>query len=183
MMKFLSIIIISIIFTQASCKKPNIENLPPETQEGLYTFGCKVDGKIYTSDGKGGGVLSNEHVFYHLYPADSSLSIFAGSTDNQKNKFDIFFTIKYDGNIGVYMMKTYPYEGIFNDNSNGTIPGASNTFTTSENYQGKINIKYFNGRIEPFYGGNILSGTFEMDAVNEEGKVIHITEGRFDIGP
>ena len=60
--------------------------------------------------------------------------------------------------------------------------GTSNTFTTSNTYVGKINIKYFNGQFNPPMFATVLAGTFEMDAVNGEGKVIHITEGRFDIG-
>jgi len=171
------------LLTSASCKKTTTqEQLPPETHEGKFTFGCKVDGKVYTASGKG-GILSFDHVFYSLVSTDSSIHIFAGSTSSTKNKFSVSFTIKYTGQTGIYIMKTYPYQGIFSDNSNGTIPGSSNTFTTTDNYMGKINIKYFGGEFIPPYNlGTVLAGTFEMDAVNGEGKVIHITEGRFDIG-
>lgn len=171
-----------IILTAPNCKKTNTkEQLPPETQEGKFTFGCKVDGKIYTASGKG-GLLSSEHVSYSMVRADSSINIFAESTSDQKNKFSIDFTIKYGGSLGIYLMKTYPYQGMFYDDSNGTIPGSSNTFTTTDSYIGKINIKYFNGQFNPPVLATVLSGTFEMDAVNGNGKVIHITEGRFDIG-
>lgn len=168
--------------TAASCRKNNTEEqLPPETREGKFTFGCKVDGKVYTARGKG-GLLATDHVYYNLIPADSSINIGTGTTSSAKNRFSIFFTIKYTGGIGTYLMKTYPYQGIFSDESNGNIPGGTNTFTTNDTYIGKINIKYFNGSYSPFNKGTILSGTFEMDAVNGNGKVIHITEGRFDIG-
>ena len=113
---------------------------------------------------------------------DSSINIGAGTTANTKNKFSIFFTIKYTGNIGVYQMKIYPFEGIFMDERNGTIPGLSGTLTTTQSYTGNINIIYFNGALTPFNEGAILAGTFEMDAINGDGKDIHITEGRFDIG-
>ena len=180
-MKFLSIILIFLLFTQAACEKPNIGKLPPETQEGLYTFGCKVDGKIYTAEGKG-GLLASEQVNFNLGSSDSSISISAASTGNTKNKFHIHLTFKYLDFLGTYMMNIYPYEGTFYDDSNGSLPTGYNTFTTSNIYLGKLNLNYFNGRFNPYYKGSILAGTFEMDAINEEGKVIHITEGRFDIG-
>ena len=40
-----------------------------------------------------------------------------------------------------------------------------------------MNIKYFTASV-----GGILAGTFEMNAINGNGKIIRITEGRFDIG-
>ncbi|MEO9211310.1 MAG: hypothetical protein ABI208_09445 [Ginsengibacter sp.] len=181
-MKYLISFAFVLLLTAASCKKNNItEQLPPETHEGKFTFGCKVDGKIYTAQGKG-GLLGFDHVYYVLGSSDNSISIGAGTSDNSKAKFNVFFKINYADKIGIYLMKIYPYEGIFYNDSDGTIPDGSNTFTTSEAHVGTVNIKYFNGSYNPYNKGTILSGTFEMDAVNAEGKVIHITEGRFDIG-
>ncbi len=70
------------------------------------------------------------------------------------------------------MLKTY--EGSFFD--------GRNSYYTTDIYTGSIAIKYFNGTFMPINLGTLLAGTFEMDAVNGEGKVIHIAEGRFDIG-
>ncbi len=169
-----------IILTAPNCKKTNTkEQLPPETQEGKFTFGCKVDGKIYTASGMG-GLLSNQHISYNLITSDSSIYISARNTNNPNFSFDL--TIHYLGTLGTYLMKTYPYEGIFSDYSNGTIPGALNIFTTADSYIGKVTIKYFNGSYKPYNKGTIMAGTFEMDAVNGNGKIIHITEGRFDVG-
>lgn len=169
-----------LLVSGSSCKKNPTQNalLPPETHERKFTFGCKVDGKVYAARGRE-GLLASEHVSYSFSTSDRSINIFAGNT---KSKFSIELIIKYLGNPGIYLMKIYPYRGTFYDDSNGTIPGASNTFTTTENYTGKVTIKYFNGSYAPYNKGTILSGTFEMEAVNGNGKVIHITEGRFDIG-
>ncbi len=180
---YLLLILVLTISTAPGCKKNKTEEqLPPETHVGAFTFGCKVDGKIYTASGKGGGLLSDDHVYYSMVATDSSISIGAGSTSNSKNKFNCFFTIKYIADTGIYLMKTFPYEGKFYDESNGNLPGTSNTFTTTDSYIGKIHIKYFNGSFNPPTFATVIAGTFEMDAVNGEGKVIHITEGRFDIG-
>lgn len=129
-----------------------------------------------------GGLLSFEHVTYSLVSTDSSINIFAANSSGSKPKFHIALSINYTGGPGVYEMKVYPYRGEFMETSDGTIPGGSTNFSTSDVYIGTVTIKYFNGSYIPYSSGTILSGTFEMDAINNEGKVIHITEGRFDIG-
>ncbi len=171
---WLLLIALSSIFT--SCKKETTKNkeeqLPPETQTGAFTFGCKVDGKIYTATGKG-GLLSDESVWYGYY-SDSSIII---SISSAISKFNFRAKFKYLGYVGLYELKEFPYEGIFNDNSNGTIPSTSNTYVTDNLNIGKINLKYFTPTI-----GSALAGTFDIYAKNQNGKIIHITEGRFDIG-
>ena len=161
------------------CKKENNEpQLPPETQTGAFTFGCKINGKIYTASGKE-GFLSNESVYYALRASDSAIFI---KIRNSAQKFCLDITIKYNGNLGVYNISSWPYNGTFQDNSNGTIPGSDNLFETSSNFTGKVNIKFFNGGVNPINTGTILSGAFEMDAANANGQQIKVTEGRFDIG-
>ncbi len=177
---WLLLLALSSIF--ASCKKESTkiteEQLPPETQTGAYTFGCKVDGKIYTASGKE-GLLATQYVYYNIRSSDSSINV---GVSNSKTNFNFHFSIKYLGATGIYLAKTYPYIASFQDNANGSIPGSSNVYETNDNNIGKVNIKFFNGSLSPVQPGNILAGTFEMDAVNANGKVIHITEGRFDIG-
>lgn len=180
-MKYLIPFAILLLFTTASCRKNKTnEKLPPETHEGKFTIGFKVDGKIYTAEGRG-GLLSNESVTYGLVANDNSINIFASNSSGSKPKFHLTLIINYKGSPGIYEMKTYPYEGEFLETNNGTMPVGSNTFTTSDIHVGRVNVKYFNGEL-PAVNGTVLSGTFEMDAINSEGKVIHITEGRFDIG-
>src|SRR5438093_10794672 len=97
---YLLLLLVSTMSTAPSCKKTNTEEqLPPETHEGKFTFGCKVDGKVYTARGQG-GLLSSEHVYYILGSSDSSINIFAGNTNS---KFSLELTIKYTGGIGTYL--------------------------------------------------------------------------------
>ena len=92
-MKYLIIAITMLLLTATSCKKNKTEEqLPPETHVGAFTFGCKVDGKIYTANGKY-WLLNDDHVYYTMVATDSSINIGAGSTSNFKNKFNCFFTI------------------------------------------------------------------------------------------
>jgi hypothetical protein len=178
-----AIVSLGLLLITISCKKDNkvedtIEQLPPETQTGAFTFGYKVDGVIYKAKGKG-GLLSNQFMYYN-YLADSTFNISAGSTVDKK--FNIDLTFKCTSLNSPCYMRIYPFKAIFQDNSNGTIPGNSNVYTTNDTYFGSAIIKYFNGTIYPGNSGNIVSGTFDLNLINANGKVIHITEGRFDIG-
>jgi hypothetical protein len=172
--KTITLLLLSSIFISSSCTKnnpaPAEEELPPETQTGANTFGCKVDGKIYTAKGKD-GLLSTQYVFGGASNSQASFNIGASNTNQ---KFNFSLTVNYVGSLGILLTSAYPYEGNFQDNSNGTIPGGLNSFPTDSLNIGKINLKYLSS--------NIASGTFEMDAKNANGKIIHITEGRFDIG-
>ena len=173
--KILWVMLFALCSIFANCKKDQPipeEQLPPETQTGAFTFGCKVDGKIYTAKGRG-GLLAGQHVTYGYY-IDSTIIIDIGNTDS---KFNVQIVLKYLGSLGIYTLNSLQNRGEFYDNSNGSIPGSSNTYTTDNVNTGNINIKYFNPVV-----GSILAGTFEMNASNGSGKIIHITEGRFDIG-
>ncbi len=166
--------------TGSNCKKENNEpQLPPETQTGANTLGFKINGKVYTASGKS-GLLTNQHVWGGGPNSDTSI-IIAASNSNQK--YNLYIKIKYTGNVGIH--RTIPntvYYGTFQDNSNGTIPGNSNFYQTNDMYRGTVNIKFANGSINPLRGSTIVAGTFEMEAVNANGQIIKITDGRFDIG-
>ncbi len=165
--------------TGSNCKKENNEpQLPAETQTGANTLGFKINGKVYTASGKS-GLLTNQHVWGGGPFSDTSIDIGAS---NSNLKFYFRITIKYSGNIGLhYTLANTTYNGIFQDNSDGTIPGNSNFYQTNDVYKGIVNIKFTNATINPLRGFTILAGTFEMEAVNGNGQVIKITDGRFDI--
>lgn len=168
-----------IFFQNMSCRKPT-EQLPPETQEGKYIIGFKVNGKVYEASGKATmGLVSFGHVGYTIEPIDSSILIRATSTTGD-DKFEILFRIKYINGLGTYPLKVSPYYGKFYFGGNGTNP--LDIYTTSSTSVGTVIIKYFNGQFRPYNPGTVLAGTFEMTAINQNGKSINITDGRFDIG-
>ena len=51
---------------------------------------------------------------------------------------------------------------------------ASNYFYTNSNNTGELKINYLD------LSNSIISGTFWFDAINEEGEIVEIREGRFD---
>ncbi len=166
----------------SGCKKnklSELDKLPPATQTGANTFGCLINGKAFRASGKG-GLLSNESVWGGGPYSDTAIVIGAS---NSIQKFELVIAIKYTGNAGIhYTIPNTTYYGTFQDNSNGTIPGNSNLYQTNDIYKGIVNVKFANGSINPLRGSTIVAGTFEMEAVNANGQIIKITEGRFDIG-
>lgn len=168
-----------VLLTASSCKKRNTgPQLPPETQTGAGTLGFKINGKIYTASG-GCGLLADQCIGGGGPYSDTAIDITAV---NQTQKFKFRISIKYSGVNGIHYTSGYPYDAYFTDDTNGTIPGSSNHYITTDVYKGKVNIKFCNGSINPLRTGTIVSGTFEMEAINAEGKVIKITDGRFDLG-
>ena len=175
-------ILLSTLLTANSCKKDKTateEQLPPETQTGAFTIGFKVDGKVYTAKGTG-GLLSDESVSYSYFSSDSTFYIEASKSI--ENKFGIYLTFKCFTLNSPSILNTFPFEANFQDKSNGTAPGGTNSFNTNTNNIGYVTLKFFNGTFNPGNFGTIVSGTFDFYAINGNGKVIHITEGRFDIG-
>lgn len=102
--------------------------------------------------------------------------------ENSVQKFSFVLRVRYSSLIGLNFTEQYPYEGLFINESDGTVPAGSNAYNTNNNYKGVVNVKFSNGSLNPLLGSTIISGTFEMQAVNNQGKVIKITDGRFDIG-
>ncbi len=179
-MQLAALILLCTILCAASCKKEEKgPQLPPETHTGAYTFGCKVDGKIYTAKGQG-GLLATQKVAYSYISSDSTFYLYAVNAID--NKFSISLQFKCFELNKNCILSQFPNQGIFQDDSNGTLPGTNNIYKTTTTSTGFVKIKYFDGTFSPGNFGTYVSGTFEMDAVNGNGKIIHITEGRFDAG-
>jgi hypothetical protein len=176
-------IMLSILITSTGCKKnkqgeDTTEQLPPETQTGAYTFGCKVDGIVYKASGPG-GLLATQSINYDYF-SDSTFVIRIASTSEKK--FNMLIEFKCTNVNSNCLLSVSPYAATFYDNANGTIGNNTNVYSTTNTHTGNIVIKYFNGTIAPGNDGTIASGIFNMECINANGKVIKITEGRFDSG-
>ena len=175
-------ICVVFILTNASCTKTQ-DVLPSETHVGSNTIGFKVNGKVYTASGNLRQLLSFGYVDYNTEQIDSSIFIKAANTTGD-NKFEIWLSIKYRDTVGAYLLTDGSYKGTFflGGNPSPDDPSGSNIYYTNVLYTGTVTIKYFDGKFTPYNDGTILSGTFEMDGENKSGTIIHVTEGRFDIG-
>lgn len=179
MKSHLLIPLLLLLFLSCTKQKKNESTepqLPPLTQTGAGTFGCKVNGKIisiYSGGTMFGG--PNPKFTITVTPAEQEkLNIFASKLDSPR--YDFNFHTPFNLTVGICQTTgIYPFNSYFFDYSGGsTIPGNSNSYRTDSVHILTLNITYYNT--------NILSGTFEGEMVNDNGDVMTLTEGRFDLG-
>ncbi|MDO5617053.1 MAG: DUF6252 family protein [Cruoricaptor ignavus] len=158
-----------------SDKRVNSNVLPEATQNGANTGGALVDGKVWVSSTKyvkrlgGTGTYAYTSLYNTHYIQIDLRSI---SSKNSR----IVIQLKVDDfelNKEYFLLSDYVSEhnrGVFIDgNGKAYMPEFLNT-----DYSGKIKIT----RLD--IPKNIISGTFEFKAADENGNVVSITDGRFD---
>lgn len=143
--------------------------LPEATQTGANTAGCLVDGKVWVATTK------------YLTP-------FSNYAEQNNGHYIISLTLKsreetYRNSISIKLSlnnlvldKEYslPYSDNTSENFANYQDINGDDFYASTVVPGKIKIT----RLD--IPKNIVSGTFEFKAVNKDGNVINITDGRFD---
>ncbi len=145
------------------------KELPPLTHTGENMMACKINGKVIIA----GQNTANA----------SGVVIFSSSPDNEllylsceitSPHYEIELSIEYDDTLGVYpIINSYPYFGYFWDYTHSISANDSNQFQPDRTHPGTVTVTYNDG--------SIIAGTFAIEAVNRQGKVVHITDGRFDI--
>lgn len=150
-----------------SCKK---DGLTKETHKGANTLSCKVDGVIFKPFDDGG-----INLFVDSYPVlsvsnDRNSNHFGISANNQKTGQRISIEHTYLSQTGVYKLQEYPFRGIY---SGGYAdPG---WFPTDSIYNGQLILTRCD------IVNKIYSGTFFFTAKERNGRIVQITEGRFDL--
>ena len=176
------LLIVSLVaFALSCCDKDNdkpkteLEKLPPATQIGSNKAGCLVDGVAFLPKGyfAAGGAL----FFFYQDGKNFSLGI---SQDVQGEVRSVSVTSlnqNLHSNIGVVFPLTE-----YGANSkagrytiNSSPPPSPKYYTTTATTTGELIITYHN------FDKAILSGTFWFDAINSEGKIVKVREGRFDL--
>ena len=183
MKNLISIITLTLIFSCCSKKDVQITTstqLPQATQTGANTAGCLVNGQVFLPKGssQAGPILScfyqQDQDGYHmgLNIADKSNSSIkavnislnpAQLLDNVTYSLSEITngTLNYASNFGEFII----YSNINSDNR----------FNTNLLNQGELKITKLNTQQK------IISGTFWFDAVNTQGEIVKIREGRFDM--
>ena len=168
-MKYTSLLIFSLLLLFTNCYKE--ATLPPITNTGANVLACKVNGKVVIVSGSAARYGNPIGVAFIQKNSDGLVTIYA---NNDNPRCEIILNFIYHDTTGIYPIITNYPEGASYDNfSNGSVPIGSSTYNTDSSHTGYI--KVLN------YSFKQISGTFAYDAINDEGKVIHITEGRFDI--
>ena len=180
----LLVLIPTCILSQVGCDKDDdhttkpIDLLPPATQTGENTVGALVDGEAFLP--KGGGLTSNKNCYYQFigggYHFLLRFSIFTGDSAQSIRVGTKNATIEEGG---VYNLNAKPF---YTESENGRGGGYSTIDATEEKYYyttpsvtGELHITKLN------FENHIVSGTFWFDAVNEEGEMVEVREGRFDM--
>jgi Family of unknown function (DUF6252) len=160
------------------CKKGNDKNgLPPETQVGNNTFGCLVNGKVFTP--KGGGLSPNYSCYYQqIYPGNTGFYFHVSGSDLNNSSFAYNVNINCDS-VKISENQSYTLSNAKKGNSVGAYLIVSiaknNEYATNVALTGQLIVKKFDEI------NHIASGTFWFNAVNTLGDTVKITDGRFDM--
>jgi len=149
-----------------SCKKAS-QDLPPLTHSGKNIVAVKVNGKVYTANGKmiPFSPVTEGGVYFGL-TADSSITIGAAQTSPV---WSFYVTFPYSKTSAIFPIGSTPFWASWSSGSNNDYQ-----IYTDATHTGTVTVDY--------YDGKILSGTFEYDGLISDGSGVDHVEGNFDIG-
>ncbi len=157
-----------LIAMLATCKHKDPEPaLPPETQEGKNTFGCILNGQLWTNSQRQGGSPATLEA---VPEADGILSIRAFQRDNGRNENISFFAQKID-KVGTYPISTTT-SARFVDREKSIDYGSIDNDII---YSGELVITRFD------IPNRIVAGRFNFKLQKQDGLTFEATEGRFDL--
>ena len=177
-MKFVLVFSLLIGFLVNSCVK-EITELPPATQTGANTFGCKVDGAFWVPSGF--GIIPTASKLEARMLPDNTLIINARNFSKSPTETEFEIQIRNVTAPGEYLLNRntgYPPTGVNYAYYVRRKFNPLNEWITNTRNTGKVIItKAESGSNE------IVSGTFEFNAISiyDSINVVHITEGRFDV--
>lgn len=174
-----TLLFLLIVLTLSCCNKDddsnvNIEQLPPETQIGANTVGCLVNGQVFLPHDE--GLNNGVNCFYQFIDGEFYFNItcadFRGITP-------VGVTVQ-TRRVNLQEGQTYTLNKNINDNGDfsgggGNYDiGASNRYFTNNLKTGELKIT----RVD--LSNSIISGTFWFNAINSDGAIIEVRQGRFD---
>ena len=167
----LAILLLLLPFCSFAQEEKKKKELPELTHSGENVFACKVDGQLMMAVENNSEVIGDFGIKFSHSKSNKLMYISGSCTSPQ---YEIELSFPFNDTLGTYPLTTdYPYYTIFWDLSNSATPNATNQFQPDSTHTGSVNITY--------YDGNIIAGTFNYDAVNRNGKPVHVAFGRFDI--
>lgn len=150
-----------------------ISQLPPGTQTGENKAGCLVNGKVLIPKG---GLSTNLICFYQLVNEEYFFSLgFNDSTGENTLGLNVFSNniVLQEGNTYIINIPDDGSKGIGGEYRIGG--GLIDSFNTSSFNSGELTITKFDQQ------NSIISGTFWFNAANEQGEIVEVREGRFDM--
>ena len=183
-------LLITICALTISCSKNDDDNLTEINNDGTGGISCLVDGKVLVSRGQGSGIVPEVFGFAN----DDDIYFFALRLSNRNSGFNNDKSMRIQVYDVEYLNPTtferlslegMTYQlGTFGDpNSYGEFQTyghySDNSLELGEYYTTEI----INGEITITFHdleNYVIAGTFWFDAVNENGEIIEIRDGRFD---
>ncbi len=169
-MKKLNVYLIIILITfltgcdrdkDSSTKK---DVLPPITQEGKNTFGCKVNGEVWVPQS---GFLINALTSSY----QSNVFILDAKRETEELDEEIFYSGFFDA-VGSYSLPNANHTVEFNKVINSIL----HYYYVDTINSGVVTIT----KLDTTEG--IIAGTFYFDAIDTTtNEVLHVTDGRFDV--
>ena len=176
----MKILLIFVLFSALKCEKekdPLPAELPPATQTGENTFGCKIDGKIFVAES---GTTWTPIVLSSIIITDFPKKIHPYlSFSAHRRGTNLDFTGQFlFSNLGEIITEGSYTLGFPNgiDTLLRTVVDINNKRYKTDSLNGGEFIITKLDTIE-----KIVSGTFYFDAMNKNSEIIKVTEGRFDI--
>ncbi|BDD13053.1 hypothetical protein FUAX_54850 (plasmid) [Fulvitalea axinellae] len=171
MKKSLSYILLSLFLMAVSC---NDEEFPDPTTDGKNTFGCYINGDEFRVKG-GLTKKSVDAQYYH----DMVREIHITGLNIDRDKFGVVVLgINYDSLLSgtrVFSLGTDQHLTDYSIHPTRPAWGSTGLYVTDTSLSGSVKITRFDNKEE------ILSGTFEFDAVNPSGEKAEVRKGRFDV--
>lgn len=165
------------LFDFGSKKDENDLKLPPATQSGKNTLGCKINGKVWRP-GKQFRLMSPPYRSAIEVNLNHKRNWFSLSTFRNKNKKTSDAEIWINVNDGLETSKKYSFTNTSDTTNYASVEYEACRFNTNESTNGYIEFT----RIDT--ANYIIAGRFEFNAIAGEcdkKDKIKITKGRFDI--
>jgi len=175
-----------LLFSFLSCSSDDDQNLtsdpvqqlPEATQVGANTAGALVNGEPITP--QGGGITPNLTAYYQLINGEYYFNVrFVKATNNNTKLTGLEVG---SNELVIEPNNSYPLT-ISSSNevgaggfcSKSVLNVSQTTYYTQNGYTGELTITHLDET------NRIVSGTFWFDAVNGDGEVVEVREGRFDV--
>jgi hypothetical protein len=148
-----------------------IDQLPPATQIGANTGGALVNGEAFLPNNQ-----SVTPLICNYLDQDDFFLLISKKVEDVYYNLDIYI---YNTSFVVgqtYILEQYSDNSKFGEYSinNESYP-STNYYSTNQTVTGELTITHHD------YDNAILSGTFWFDAINSDGSIVEIREGRFDM--
>ncbi|WP_372758099.1 DUF6252 family protein [Mariniflexile sp.] len=148
--------------------KNPIDQLPPATQIGANTAGCLVNGEAIFPKGSG-------LIFQIFYTNGLNFGLFIANEKANNDRIINLASLNESLQVGqTYQLKEYAENSKYGEYVIRDFPISETQYQTTATVTGELKITHHD------FNNAIISGTFWFDAIDSEGNIVEVREGRFD---